>query len=149
MDELARTGHLRMALATDAAASSANWPMFGHDPARSGVDAGDTILTRNNVSKLVEKWQISLGGQVAASTPIFLDQRQRNCFQLALQRYYYAAHVVIAVEQCECKRGKNHRTRPLAESDRGERLGLLFRSERQPHGIRPALMRILRVTRSS
>ncbi|HUA09857.1 MAG TPA: PQQ-binding-like beta-propeller repeat protein [Candidatus Acidoferrales bacterium] len=48
-----------------------NWPMFGHDPARSGVDTGDTILTTSNVSKLVAKWQIALG-QVADSTPILL-----------------------------------------------------------------------------
>ena len=46
--------------------------MFGHDSARSGVDVGDTILTTSNVSQLVEKWQISLGGQVADSTPILL-----------------------------------------------------------------------------
>jgi outer membrane protein assembly factor BamB len=52
--------------------SLVNWPMFGHDPARTGVDAGDQILTTSNVSKLVEKWQISLGGQVADSTPILL-----------------------------------------------------------------------------
>jgi outer membrane protein assembly factor BamB len=52
--------------------SLVNWPMFGHDSARTGVDAGDTILTTSNVSKLVEKWQISLSGQVADSTPILL-----------------------------------------------------------------------------
>jgi outer membrane protein assembly factor BamB len=48
-----------------------SWPVFDHDPARSGVDLGDTVLTKLNVSKLVAKWQISLG-QVADSTPILL-----------------------------------------------------------------------------
>ncbi|HTV91748.1 MAG TPA: PQQ-binding-like beta-propeller repeat protein [Verrucomicrobiae bacterium] len=50
-----------------------NWPVFGHDPARSGVDVGDTTLNASNVSTLVEKWQISFGsGNVADSTPILL-----------------------------------------------------------------------------
>jgi outer membrane protein assembly factor BamB len=54
-------------------AAALSWPMFGHDPARSGVDVGDTTLTTANVSKLVEKWQISFGsGNVADSTPILL-----------------------------------------------------------------------------
>ena len=54
-------------------ATALNWPVFGHDPARSGVDAGDTTLTATNVSKLVEKWQMSFGsGNVADSTPILL-----------------------------------------------------------------------------
>jgi hypothetical protein len=57
---------------TPPAGSLANWPMFGHDSARSGVDSGDQTLTTTNVSKLVSKWQISLGGQVADSTPILL-----------------------------------------------------------------------------
>jgi outer membrane protein assembly factor BamB len=48
-----------------------NWPVFGHDPARSGVDSGDAILTKANVSTLVAKWQINLGA-VADSTPILL-----------------------------------------------------------------------------
>jgi len=48
-----------------------SWPVFGHDPARSGVDVGDTTLTSSNVSKLVEKWQISFGDE-ADSTPILL-----------------------------------------------------------------------------
>ncbi len=54
-------------------AAALSWPMFGHDPARSGVDVGDTTLTTSNVSTLVEKWQISFGsGNVADSTPILL-----------------------------------------------------------------------------
>jgi outer membrane protein assembly factor BamB len=54
-------------------ANALNWPVFGHDPARSGVDVGDTTLNATNVSTLVEKWQISFGnGNVADSTPILL-----------------------------------------------------------------------------
>ncbi|HTU69362.1 MAG TPA: PQQ-binding-like beta-propeller repeat protein [Candidatus Baltobacteraceae bacterium] len=54
-----------------------SWPVFGHDPARSGVDVGDTTLTTTNVSQLVEKWQISFGsGNVADSTPILLANIQ-------------------------------------------------------------------------
>ncbi len=54
-------------------ATTLNWPVFGHDPARSGVDVGDTTLNATNVSKLAEKWQISFGsGNVADSTPILL-----------------------------------------------------------------------------
>jgi len=56
-----------------ASATALSWPVFGHDPARSGVDVGDTTLNSTNVSTLVEKWQISFGsGNVADSTPILL-----------------------------------------------------------------------------
>ncbi len=58
-----------------AGSTTLNWPVFGHDPARSGVDVGDTTLTSTNVSKLVEKWQISFGN-VADSTPILLANIQ-------------------------------------------------------------------------
>ena len=54
-----------------AVATPASWPVFGHDPARSGVDVGDRTLNSGNVSKLVAKWQIALGS-VADSTPILL-----------------------------------------------------------------------------
>jgi outer membrane protein assembly factor BamB len=57
--------------AASAAATPASWPVFGHDPARSGVDVGDRILDAANVSTLVEKWQTSFGS-VADSTPILL-----------------------------------------------------------------------------
>ena len=54
-------------------ATALSWPVFDHDPARSGVDVGDTTLTTANVSQLAEKWQISFGsGNVADSTPILL-----------------------------------------------------------------------------
>ena len=52
--------------------ATANWPMFGHDPARSGVDAGDTSIAPGNVSQLRARWQISLG-TAADSSPIVLS----------------------------------------------------------------------------
>ena len=45
--------------------------MFGHDPARSGVDEGDRILTLANVAKLRARWQIQLSN-AADSTPVTL-----------------------------------------------------------------------------
>jgi outer membrane protein assembly factor BamB len=62
-------------VASAAAANAAllDWPLFGHDPARTGVDAGDSALTLRNVHLLSERWQLSFGpGLVADSTPIFL-----------------------------------------------------------------------------
>ena len=50
-----------------------DWPVFGHDPARTGVDVGGTILNPSNVHRLRLRWQISLG-TVADSTPIFLER---------------------------------------------------------------------------
>jgi outer membrane protein assembly factor BamB len=61
-------------LATAFAARAASWPMFGHDPARNGVDWGDRILDPSNVGRLHVRWQISFGPNVVAdSTPILLD----------------------------------------------------------------------------
>jgi outer membrane protein assembly factor BamB len=55
-------------------AAAADWPVFGHDPARSGIDVGDRILNVTNVRQLRARWQISFGGgQVADSTPILLE----------------------------------------------------------------------------
>lgn len=54
-------------------ARDSNWPVFGHDPARSGVDVGDRLLTARNVGRLRERWQTSLGA-VADSTPIYLQR---------------------------------------------------------------------------
>jgi outer membrane protein assembly factor BamB len=52
-----------------------NWPLFGHDPARSGVDVNGRILTVSNVHGLRTRWQISFGGgAVADSTPILLER---------------------------------------------------------------------------
>jgi outer membrane protein assembly factor BamB len=71
-------------------AAAADWPVFGHDAARSGVDAGDVVLNVKNVHKLRARWQISFGaGVVADSTPILLDsvpfrgKARRMLFQTA------------------------------------------------------------------
>jgi outer membrane protein assembly factor BamB len=50
-----------------------NWPVFGYDPARSGFNSSERILTVANVHRLRARWQISLGS-VADSTPILLDR---------------------------------------------------------------------------
>ncbi|MBV8148986.1 MAG: PQQ-binding-like beta-propeller repeat protein [Candidatus Eremiobacteraeota bacterium] len=56
-----------------AKATPTDWPVFGHDPSRTGVDVGDTILNFHNVHMLHSRWQISFGpGIVADSTPIFI-----------------------------------------------------------------------------
>jgi outer membrane protein assembly factor BamB len=54
-------------------ATAEDWPVFGHDPARSGVDEGGRVLSPLNVGRLRVRWQISLG-TVADSTPIFLQR---------------------------------------------------------------------------
>ncbi|HLX25616.1 MAG TPA: PQQ-binding-like beta-propeller repeat protein, partial [Candidatus Cybelea sp.] len=55
------------------ASTLSSWPVFGHDPARSGVDVGDRTLAPANVGLLRARWQISLG-TVADSAPILLDR---------------------------------------------------------------------------
>jgi len=58
---------------------ASDWPVFGHDPQRSLVDAGDTILTEANVGKLRERWQINFGpGTTADSTPILIQHVKRD-----------------------------------------------------------------------
>jgi outer membrane protein assembly factor BamB len=53
-------------------AAGANWPVFGSDPARSGVDSSRPLLTARNVARLRARWQISLGA-IADSTAILLE----------------------------------------------------------------------------
>lgn len=64
---------LVIAVTSAAAARAEDWPVFGHDPARSGVDAGGRFIDRSNVHRLRLRWQISLGS-VADSTPIYLER---------------------------------------------------------------------------
>ncbi len=59
--------------ASAARAFADNWPLFGYDPARSGFNSSEHILTVANVHRLRARWQISLGS-VADSTPILLDR---------------------------------------------------------------------------
>jgi hypothetical protein len=58
---------------TPVASVAANWPVFGHDPSRSG-DAGDKYLTTSNVTKLRLRWRTNLG-EVADSAPIAVGSR--------------------------------------------------------------------------
>src|SRR5579872_2959116 len=53
-----------------AAVSAVNWPVFGHDAARSGATADRTITVRN-VRGLRARWSTRLG-DVADSAPIYL-----------------------------------------------------------------------------
>jgi hypothetical protein len=56
---------------TDAAAS--DWPVFGHDAARTGASP-DRVLAPNNVEHLSVRWQIQLPA-VADASPIFAATR--------------------------------------------------------------------------
>jgi outer membrane protein assembly factor BamB len=58
---------------TGALARVTDWPVFGHDPARSGA-ANDTRLTPRTVAKLQVRWHIMLGA-VADSAPIIVGDR--------------------------------------------------------------------------
>ena len=50
-----------------------DWPVFGHDPARSGVGSGDTAISPANVGTLKRRW-VTTFAQVADSTPILLSR---------------------------------------------------------------------------
>jgi outer membrane protein assembly factor BamB len=62
-----------LASAAVAPASGADWPVFGHDAARSGVDDSRSSLGPGSVARLHLRWQTSLG-VVADSTPILLER---------------------------------------------------------------------------
>ena len=63
---------LSATLAIPAVARAADWPVFGHDPARTGVATGDTSVTSTNVATLHRAWATSFD-DVADSTPILLS----------------------------------------------------------------------------
>lgn len=52
-------------------AASADWPVFGHDSARSGHAATNTAITSANVTHLYQRWVAPLDA-VADSAPIFV-----------------------------------------------------------------------------
>lgn len=52
-------------------ARAADWPVFDHDPARSGYGAGDRALAPANVGTLRRRWVVTYP-DVADSTPILL-----------------------------------------------------------------------------
>jgi outer membrane protein assembly factor BamB len=66
---------LLVAAATSPVARADDWPVFGHDSARTGVEAGGKIIKPSNVHRLRMRWQISFD-TVADSTPIFLERVQ-------------------------------------------------------------------------
>jgi len=44
------------------AATLANdWPMYGHDAARTNYNPNETILREDNVARLVSRWQVDIG----------------------------------------------------------------------------------------
>jgi outer membrane protein assembly factor BamB len=49
-----------------------DWPMFGHDPARSGYAAGDTAISIGNINRLHRRWVADLDAP-ADSAPIFIS----------------------------------------------------------------------------
>lgn len=54
-----------------APAASSDWLMFGGDPARTGVNPGDSAMTAATAGKLTKLWQVRLPA-TADSTPILL-----------------------------------------------------------------------------
>jgi len=50
-----------------------DWPVFGHDPARSGFAAGDRVISPSNVGALKRRW-VTTFSEVADSTPILLSR---------------------------------------------------------------------------
>jgi outer membrane protein assembly factor BamB len=64
---------------------AADWPVFGQNPAHTGV-AGDTTLNASNVSRLHPRWRTKLGA-VADSAPIIVGER---IFQTAKDGTTYA-----------------------------------------------------------
>ena len=61
-----------LALAVPSVAAAADWPVFGHEPARSGAVYDDRSITASNVARLRFRWRTKLG-DVADSTPIFIS----------------------------------------------------------------------------
>ncbi len=54
------------------AASSGDWPMYGHDIARTNYNPNESVLSADNVDRLVSRWQspdLGYNGQATSSTP--------------------------------------------------------------------------------
>lgn len=51
--------------------ASRNWPVFGHDPARSGSASGDNAISKSNIAKLHRQW-IARFDAPADATPILV-----------------------------------------------------------------------------
>lgn len=50
---------------------SSDWPTYGHDASRTGFNAGETMLSPNNVAQLTQAFQVNIGigGAPSSSTP--------------------------------------------------------------------------------
>lgn len=64
---------LLLVLALAVRAQAQDWPVFGHDSARSSAVYGDGSITANNVARLRLHWRAKLG-DVADTAPIFLSR---------------------------------------------------------------------------
>src|SRR5689334_9961816 len=57
-------------------AATGDWPMFGHDSARTNYNPDETLLNAGNVGQLVQRWQANIGGNgTAFSAPIVSNGR--------------------------------------------------------------------------
>jgi outer membrane protein assembly factor BamB len=52
--------------------TGSDWPTIEHDPTRTGNAAGESVITRSNVSNLALKWSAPLDGKVTAQ-PLFVS----------------------------------------------------------------------------
>src|SRR4051812_18627075 len=59
------------------AASAGDWPMYGHDPARTNFNPAETVITRATVANLVPRWQAQVGsnGVAPSGAPSVADGR--------------------------------------------------------------------------
>ncbi|HUS16481.1 MAG TPA: S-layer homology domain-containing protein [Chloroflexia bacterium] len=64
-------------VATPPLGGTGDWPMYGHDAARTNYNPAETTLNPGNVSSLVPRWQRSLGtaGSPSASGPVISNGR--------------------------------------------------------------------------
>jgi outer membrane protein assembly factor BamB len=51
----------RPGTAAPVAAGAGDWPMYGHDTARTNANPAETQLTAGNVAGLAQRWQINIG----------------------------------------------------------------------------------------
>ncbi len=58
-----------------AVADPADWPMLGHDIARTNFNPAETTINAGNVSQLVQRWQANIGsnGTPSSSSPVVSD----------------------------------------------------------------------------
>ncbi len=47
-----------------------DWPMYQHDPQRSGVDPSETILSKSTVAGLTQRWKVTTGSTIESSASV-------------------------------------------------------------------------------